>query len=210
MNFTSIPKVQMTVIEGRYEVRSDGRIFSLTWGGKPSRKPREMFGTVHADGNVYVNIKDAYGARSVKLCRIVAEVFLPKVLGKDFVKHKDGNKRNNNVDNLEWVEYVDAIDYDAYVEKKQYYSYIVSKNGYPIAIFNTYGEIAERYVVPNPSITKAIKQNKLLIKLYHVWKLPKGDERIADVRKLLDRCEEERQQRALQGVQRIAPRIMHK
>lgn len=34
--------------------------------------------------------------------RIVANAFLPKIEGKDFVNHKDGNKQNNNVNNLEW------------------------------------------------------------------------------------------------------------
>lgn len=35
--------------------------------------------------------------------RLVATVFLPNTLNKKYVNHKDGNKINNNVLNLEWV-----------------------------------------------------------------------------------------------------------
>lgn len=37
------------------------------------------------------------------LHRIVAKAFLPHNALKTEVNHKDGNKQNNNVDNLEWV-----------------------------------------------------------------------------------------------------------
>ena len=34
--------------------------------------------------------------------RLVAEAFIPKIKGLDYINHKDGNKHNNTDKNLEW------------------------------------------------------------------------------------------------------------
>lgn len=77
--------------EQKIKVSNKGRI----------RLPSGKISYGHNGGNGYksVTIDD----KGVRLHRLIAEAFLPKSKGKDLVNHKDHNRSNNNVENLEWT-----------------------------------------------------------------------------------------------------------
>ena len=47
--------------------------------------------------------------KNYKIHRLVAEYFIPNPLNKQYVHHKDCNRNNNNVNNLQWVSQKEHI-----------------------------------------------------------------------------------------------------
>ena len=83
-------------IEGaiNYEVSNFGRVRNI--------KTKNILNGAISKGYVRYDLS-INGKRCVKAGhRLVAEAFLPQIAGKDFVNHKDGDKTNNNLANLEW------------------------------------------------------------------------------------------------------------
>jgi len=78
---------------GRYAVSSDGRVF--TCNKELAQHVKNQYLTVHFSVS---------GKRISKTVhRLVAEAFIPNSEGKPQINHKDGNKLNNNLSNLEWA-----------------------------------------------------------------------------------------------------------
>lgn len=80
-----------------YVALSDGRVFSRwIWN--------YLVGNMSFDGYSRMLMKYDDGiARTVPTHRIIAAAFIPNPDGKNEVNHKDGNKLNNHISNLEWV-----------------------------------------------------------------------------------------------------------
>ena len=76
--------------------RNRGGIFSFVTESKPIAK-----GMSH-DGYYQVRLQAGREKVSRKIHRLVALAFIPVIEGKNCVNHKDSNRLNNSVDNLEW------------------------------------------------------------------------------------------------------------
>ena len=103
--------------EGFYQVSNLGRVKSL------SRSIYYSKGyTVYRKGKIKKPSFDKNGYPQIGLCkngtvitrkihRLVAEAFIPNPENKPEINHKDENKTNNYVDNLEWVTEKENVNY---------------------------------------------------------------------------------------------------
>lgn len=88
--------------EGLYEVSNLGKVRSLHWYGGDKIVERALVD--RPDGYKSICLSKNGKSKIHLIHRLVAEAFLPKIEGKDFVNHKDENRSNNTVDNLEWCD----------------------------------------------------------------------------------------------------------
>lgn len=87
-----------------YEVSNLGRVKKLPCGKGFNSVERIKTLVTSKDGYLMLNWKTLDGKQHSKpIHRIVAEAFIPNPEQKDTVNHIDGDKTNNNVDNLEWA-----------------------------------------------------------------------------------------------------------
>lgn len=102
--------------ENIYEVNTSGEIRSLNRVIMVNGKERLVQGRIlkpKLGHNGYYSVTLCNGGHKLAkyVHRIVAEAFINKPEGKDFVNHINGNKLDNRIENLEWVSHSENVKY---------------------------------------------------------------------------------------------------
>ena len=87
--------------EGLYQVSNWGRVKSLG-NGKNYKYGRILKQSKNGRGYLFVSLCKSGKKKNYTIHRLVAETFIPNPDNLPQVNHKDENKNNNKVENLEW------------------------------------------------------------------------------------------------------------
>lgn len=88
----------LSLFDGKYAACSDGTIISYA-----RKNPKKLIGKIGNAGYRMVVLTINNKKQYHNVHRIIAKAFIPNPKGLREVNHKDGNKLNNSVSNLEWV-----------------------------------------------------------------------------------------------------------
>lgn len=149
---------------GKYQISNLGNIKSLYL--KRNRKLGK-----DKDGYLKIELYNKGKYKSIKVHRLVALHFIPNPLNLPEINHKDGNIKNNRIDNLEWC----TSSFNS-----RHRIYILNKNSlYPCKpvqcvetgkVYPSISEAARIHNVVQASLSRVLNNKKFTCCGFH-WKL---------------------------------------
>lgn len=132
-------------------VYEDGSVSKVdVWGNESDRRTR-----INKDGYAQVTVKIGDKRKRRLLHRLIAQTWLPNPENKRTVNHKDGDKLNNHIDNLEWATVLENLEHARLVLK-------VGTQWIPVVKITKSGHVLERY-----ENIKEAERNNPGVHVYH-------------------------------------------
>ena len=138
--------------KGLYQISNKGRVKSLKYG-----KERILIPGTNRLGYMYVCLYHDNMKKTVKLHRLVANAFISNPYNLPEVNHKDENKKNNCVENLEWITHIDNCNYGTYNERLSRKILQYSRSGEFIREWQGAREVERLLGINHQNISKCCK-----------------------------------------------------
>lgn len=144
--------------ESTYQVSSLGRVkriavysnqSGITWESNKILKPAN-----NSRGYYFVQLSKNNKVTRKYVHRLVAEAFIPNPENKATVNHKNCNRSDNRVENLEWTTYRENNDYSIQVMKKAGKHKRNNKSSRPVEQLDLDGNVINEF----PSYREAERQ----------------------------------------------------
>ena len=100
----------VTIHNVDYIVSTDGKVYSTKNYAK-AKYHQEIKQRLNRDGYLQITVGKTGHRRAYRVHRMVAEAFIPNPDNLPEVNHKDCNRTNNNVENLEWCTHKYNVQY---------------------------------------------------------------------------------------------------
>ena len=97
--------------EGLYKVNNRGEILSV-------RSWKLLKAGRNSHGYMTVSLTKNGKSKTYKVHRLVAIAFIPNPNNYPYINHKDEDKTNNNVENLEWCSHKYNLNYGTAIERR--------------------------------------------------------------------------------------------
>ena len=141
---------------GRYEVSNTGKVRSLNY--ENMKIVRELKQCKHRKGYLLVLLYSNGKGKLVKVHRLVAEAFIPNPNNLPQVNHKDEDKTNNNVDNLEWCTNKYNANYGTKIKRVSHPIIQLDKAGNVVAHYSSLREASRQSGIHMRNIWRCCRQ----------------------------------------------------
>lgn len=130
--------------EGLYMISSSGRVLSKErrirkWDGTRTLKGRIIKPAINLKGYAFVQLHKNGCSEMKTVHRLVADAFIPNPEHLPQINHKDENKENNCIENLEWCSASYNVAYGTRTKK------VIAALGVPVIAYCLFKGTAERY-----------------------------------------------------------------